>query len=112
MRGRYPNHEEPGASKKNKSNQRNAPSQQRSRSKSAPANNSGAKNRRNCESPGQADEKTTIPSKEAQANIHRCHKANQLRINPTILAKKTAKEATAKKLIAQFGFVGDPTLSK
>ena len=26
--------------------------------------------------------------------------------------EKTAKEATAKKLIAQFGFVGDPTLSK
>ena len=26
--------------------------------------------------------------------------------------EKPAKEATAKKLIAQFGFVGDPTLSK
>ena len=26
--------------------------------------------------------------------------------------EKTAKEATAKKLTAQFGFVGDPTLSK
>ena len=26
--------------------------------------------------------------------------------------EKTAKEATAKKLIAQFGFVGDPTISK
>ena len=26
--------------------------------------------------------------------------------------EKTAKEATAKKLIAQFGFIGDPTISK
>ena len=31
--------------------------QQRTRSKSAPVNNSGAKNRRNSESPGQAAEK-------------------------------------------------------
>ena len=56
-RGRSPNHEEPGASKKNKSNQKNAPKPQRSRSKSIPANNSGAKNRRNHESPKQAGEK-------------------------------------------------------
>ena len=54
--GRSPNHEEPGASKKNKSNERNATKQQRSRSKSIPANNSGAINRRNHESPEQAGE--------------------------------------------------------
>ena len=48
-RGRSPNHEEPGASKKNKSNQRNAPKQQRTRSK----------NRRNPKSPGQAGEKNS-----------------------------------------------------
>ena len=87
--GRSPNHEEPGASKKNKSNQKNAPKQQRSRSKSIPANNSGAKNRRNHESPEQAGEKkTTIPSKKIQTNVYRRHKANQLGIHPVILARK------------------------
>ena len=57
QRGRSPNHEEPGASKKNKSNQRNAMSQQSTRPISAPVNNSGPKNRRNTESQGQATEK-------------------------------------------------------
>ena len=57
QRGRSPNHEEPGASKKNKSILRNAVKQQRTRSKSAPANNSGPKNRRNSENHGQAAEK-------------------------------------------------------
>ena len=57
--GRSPNQEEPGVTKKNKSNQRNAPTKQRSHSKSAPANNPGAKNRRNPESPGQAGEKNS-----------------------------------------------------
>ena len=45
QRGRSPNHEEPGTSKKNKSNQRHAMNQQRTRPKSAPVNNSGPKNR-------------------------------------------------------------------
>ena len=66
-RGRSPNHEEPGASKKNTSNQRNAPKQQRSRLKSTPANNSCAKNRRNHESPGQAGEKNS-DSKQNSTN--------------------------------------------
>ena len=56
--------------------------------------------------------KTTIPSKKVQTNVCRRHKANQLGIRPIILARKTTKEATATKLIAQFGFVGDPTISK
>ena len=43
QRGRSPNHEEPGASKKNKSNQRNTIKQQRTRPKSVPINNSGPK---------------------------------------------------------------------
>ena len=59
QRGRSPNHEEPGASQKNKSNQRNTMRQQRIRSKSAPVNNSDPKNRRNSESPGQAAEKNS-----------------------------------------------------
>ena len=45
QRGQFPNHEEPGASKKSKSNQRKAMKKQRTRSKSAPVNNSGPKNR-------------------------------------------------------------------
>ena len=43
QRGRSPNHEEPCASKKNKSNQRSAVNQQRTRPKNAPVNNSGPK---------------------------------------------------------------------
>ena len=66
-RDRSPNHEEPGASKKNKSNQRNTPKQQRSRSKSIPANNSGAKNRRKHENLEQAGEKNN-DSKQKSTN--------------------------------------------
>ena len=62
QRGRSPNREEPGTLKKNKSILRNTMKQQRTRSKSVPVNNSGAKNRRNSESPEQAAEKTAIPS--------------------------------------------------
>ena len=65
--GRSPNHEEPGASKKNKSNQKNTPKQQRSRSKSIPANKSGARNRRNHENPEQAGEKNN-DSKQKSTN--------------------------------------------
>ena len=59
QRGRSPNHEEPGASKKNKSNHRNAMKLQRTRSKSAPVNNFGPKDRRKSESPGQATEQNS-----------------------------------------------------
>ena len=61
QRGRSPNNDEPGASKKNKSNQRNAMNQQRTSPNSAPVNNSGSKNRRNPKLSGQADEKTAVP---------------------------------------------------
>ena len=73
-RGRSPNHEEPGASKKNKSNQKNTPKQQRSHSKSIPANNSGAKNRRNHESPEQAGEKN---NDSKQKNTNKCLSPSQ-----------------------------------
>ena len=96
-RGRSPNHEEPGASKKNKSNQKNAPKPQRSRSKSTPANYPGAKNRRNHENPEQAGEKTTIPCKKVQTNICRRYKANQLGIRPTILARKNHQRGNSDK---------------
>ena len=96
-RGRSPNHEEPGASKKNKSNQRNAPKQQRSRSKSAPVNNPGANNRRNPESPGQPSKKNSDSKQKAQTNLHRCHKANHLGIHPTILARKIRRRSNSEK---------------
>ena len=97
-RGRSPNHEEPGTSKKNKSNQKNAPKPQRSRSKSTPANNSGGKNRRNHESPEQAGEKTTIPSKKVQTNVCRRHQTNQRGIRPIILARKNHQRGNSDEI--------------
>ena len=123
-RGRSTNHEEPGPSKKNKSNQRKAPKQQRSRSKSTPANNSGAKNKRIHKSPGQACEKPATKAQNMQAKKQRFqakkYKQTSIAVTKQINSEstqlfwqeKTAKDATAKKLIAQFGFVGDPTISK
>ena len=113
QRGHSPNHKETGASKKNKSNQRNAMKQQRTRSKSAPVNNSGAKNRRNPESPGQAAEKKQrFQAKKYKQTSIAVTKQIESESIQLLWQEKTAKEATAKKLIAQFGFVGDPTLSK
>ena len=111
-RGRSPNHEEPGASKKNKSNQRNAPKQQRSRSKSIPTNNSGAKNRRNHESPEQAGEKKRFQAKKYKQTSVAVKKQINSESAQLFWQEKTTKETTATKLIAQFGFVGDPTISK
>ena len=112
-RGRSPNHEEPGALKKNKSNQRNTPKQQRSRSKSIPANNSGAKNIRNYESPEQAGEKKQrFQAKKYKQTSVAVTKQINSESAQLFWQEKTTKEATATKLIAQFGFVGDPTISK
>ena len=112
-RGRSPNHEEPGASKKNKSNQRNAPKQQRSRSKSTPANNSGSKK------PTKPRKPRTSRRKKQRFQAKK-YKQTSIAITKQISSESTqlswqekpAKEATAKKLIAQFGFVHDPTISK
>ena len=65
--------------------------------KSTPANNSGGKNRRNHESPGQAGKKTAIPSKDVQTNLHRRHKANQLGIKSTILARKNRQRGNSEE---------------
>ena len=85
--------------------------QQRTRSKSAPVNNSGAKNRRNSESPGQAAEKNSDSKlkkhKQTSITVTKQIKSESVQL---LWQEKTAKEATAKKLIAQFGFAGDPTL--
>ena len=97
-RGHSPNHEEPGASKKNKSNQRNAPKQQRSRSKSASVNNSGATTDETPKAQDKPAKKTAIPSKKAQTNLYRRHKANHLGIHPTTLARKNRQRNNSEKI--------------
>ena len=111
QRGRSQNHEEPGASKKNKSNQRNTMKQQSHRSKSAPANNSGPKKRQNSESPGQAAKKQRFQAKKRKQTSIAVTKQIESESVQLLWQEKTTKEATAKKLIEQFGFAGDPTLS-
>ena len=88
-RGRSPNHEEPGASKKNKSKQRNAPKQQRSRSKCTPANNSGSKNRRNHESPGHAGEKNSDSKQKSTNKLPSPSQSKSARNPPNYSGKKT-----------------------
>ena len=113
-RGRSPNHEEPGASKKNKSNQKNAPKPQRSRSKSTPANNSGGKKKQT------KSRKPRTSRRQKQRFQAKRYKQTSVAVTKQINSEsaqlfwqeKTTKEATATKLIAQFGFVGDPTISK
>ena len=112
-RGRSPNHKEPGASKKNKSNQRNAPKQKRSRSKSAPINNSGAKKQTKSRNPRTSRrKKQRFQAKKHKQTSTAVTKQINSESTQLLWQEKTAKEATAKKLTAQFGFVGDPTLSK
>ena len=86
--------------------------QQRTRPKSAPVNNSGPKNRRNPESPGQPAAKKQCFQVKKRKQTYIAH-TKQIESKPVQLRwqEKTAKEATTKKLIAQFGFTGDPTLS-
>ena len=112
QRDRSPNHKEPGASKKNESNQRNAINQQRTRPKIAPVNNSGPKNRRNPESPGQATEKNSGSRlKKRKQTYIALAKQIESESAQQRWQENTPKEATTKKLIAQFRFAGDPTLS-
>ena len=97
QRGRSPNHEEPGASKKNKSIPRNTMKQQMTHSKSAPVNNSGTTNRRNSESPGQAAEKNRDSKLKTQTNLHHDYKANQIGIRPTTPARKNHQGSNSEK---------------
>ena len=55
-RGRQPTSNRPGASKKNKSDQRQAANQQSNYPRSVPPNNTGQTNRKNSENPGRAVE--------------------------------------------------------
>ena len=68
------------------------------------------------------DETTKTQNKQAKKQRFQAKKYKQTSIAVTkqinsesaqlFWQEKTAKEATATKLIAQFGFVGDPTISK
>ena len=111
QRGQPPNNDGSGASKKNKSNKRQAPNQPSTRPKSATANNPGRQNQRISESPCQVAETNRGSRLKMKAN--QCHpcKTNPHGIHTIPLARKIAKNATTKKLIAQFGFASDPTLS-
>ena len=111
QRGRSPSHEEPGASKKNKSNQRNAMKQQRTHSKRAAVNNSGATNRRNSESQDKPPKKQRFRAKKRKQTSITVTKQIKSESAQLLRQEKTTKESTAKKLIAQFRFAGDPTLS-
>ena len=94
QRGRSPNHEETGASKKNKSNQRKAMNQQRTRPRSALINNSGPKNRQNPESPGHAAEENS-GSRLKNANKPTSPSQNKSNRNPLNNAGK--KKAPRKQ---------------
>ena len=83
----------PAPRRKNKSNQGNSPKQNRSRSKSTPANNSGAKNRRNHESPGQPGEKNS-DSKQKGTNKPPSPSRSKSSRNP---ANYSGKKKTPKR---------------
>ena len=112
QRGRSPNHEEPGASKKNKSNQRNAMSQQRTRPKKRPRQQLWPKK------PTKLRKPRTSRRKKQRFQVKKC-KQTCISLTKQIESEsaqqrwqeKTSKEATAKKLITQFGIARNPTLS-
>ena len=112
QRGRSPNHKEPGALKKNKSNQRHAMNQQRTCPKSAPVNNTGPKKPTKPQKPRTSRRKKQRfqVKKRKQTNITLA-KQIKSESEQQRWQENTAKEATTKKLVAQFGFAGDPTLS-
>ena len=56
--------------------------------------------------------KTTIPSKKYKQTSVAVTKQINSESAQLFWQEKTTKEATATKLIAQFGFVGDPTISE
>ena len=94
-RGRSPNHEEPGASKKNKSNQRNAQNNKGVAQKAFPPTTLVQKTDETTKAQEKQAKKTAIPSKKVQTNLHRRHKANQLGIRPIILARKNRQRGNS-----------------
>ena len=105
-RGQQPTSDGPDASKKNKSDERQAPNQGSNCPGSIPPSNTGQTNRKTFKNQGRAIEnnngtrsknenKPPLPSQTMECSWQ----------------EKTATESTTKKLILQFGFAADPTLS-
>ena len=88
QRSRSPNHEEPGASKKNKSNQRNAMNQQRTCPKAPLSTTLAQKTDETLKAQDKPPKKTAVPGQKMQTNLHRPCKTNQIRIRATMLARK------------------------
>ena len=112
QRVRPSNNERSGASKKNISNKRQAANKQSTRPRSAPTNTSGQ------QKPAKLRKPRTSRRKNSGSRLRNKNKPpsplqNKFNRNPpnTTIKEKPAKEASTKKLIAQFGFVNDPTLS-
>ena len=70
QRGRSPNHKEPGASKKNKSNQRHAMNQQKTRPKKRPSKQLWPKKPTKSQKPRTSRRKKAVPDQKAQTNKH------------------------------------------
>ena len=87
------------ASKKNKSNKRQAPNQTSTHPRSATANNPGQQNRRNSESQEQvAEKKTEVPGKKPKANHRHPCKTNPHGIHAIPLARKKRQEYNNEKI--------------
>ena len=85
--------------------------QQRPRSKSAPANNSGKKTTKFRNPRTSRRKKQRFQAKKYEQTSIAVTKQIKSESVQLLWQEKTAKEATEKKLIEQFGFAGDPTLS-
>ena len=78
-RGQQPISDRPGASKKNKSDQKQAANQRSNRTSSVPTNNTGQNNRKNPVNPGQAvkNNNGTRPQKESKTTSPSQNKSNR-----------------------------------
>ena len=111
-RGRSPNHEEPGASNKNKSTQKNAKTTTESLKKHSRQHLWSQKQTKSRKPRTSRRKKQRFQAKRYKQPSVAVTKQINLESAQLFWKEKTFKEATATKLIARFGFVGDPTISK
>ena len=110
-RGQQPTSDGSGALKKNKSDQRQPANQRNNRPRSVPPNNTGQTNRKNSENPGRAVENNSgTRSKKNKPPSLSQNKSNRNHRNAPGREKLPWKQQQ-KKLLLQFGFAADPTLS-
>ena len=96
-RGRSPNHEEPGASKKK--NQTNGTLQNNKgvAQKALPSTTLAQKTDVTPKAQDKPAEKQRFQAKKTQTNLYRPRKANHLGIQPTILARKNCQRSNSEK---------------